>query len=167
MVFIASGTNLKQAPSKTHFGPTWILWPFIPIQLGGLAKAIRSQNFRKKSMRSPTGLYLAQHGFYSLWYQSQTGPFKNPSGPTWILWPFFPIQVGWLAKAIRSQNFRKKSMISPTGVYLAQHGFYSLWYQSRTAPFKNPSWPNLDFMAFFPIQLGGLARAIRPQKNPK
>ena len=66
------------------------------------------KGFQKKNIMSPTGLYLAQHGFYSVWYQSKTNPFKTLSVPTWILWPPVTTQHGRLKMATWPKDFQKK-----------------------------------------------------------
>ena len=100
----------------------------------------------------PQKVFLTpQHNFYSVWYQSKTSPFQTLSGPTWILWGPVAIQHGGLKNAMSTKKIQKNPMNSPTGPYLAQHGFYSVWYQCKTGPFKNLSGPTWILWLSVPI----------------
>ena len=58
-------------------------------------------------------------------------------------------------------------MISPTWMYMAQHGFYGVVYPSKMAPFETLSGPTWILWLSVPILQGPLPRLIRPPKNGK
>ena len=135
---------------------------FIGLRSGALPSLIWPAGHQKNPMIFPTGMYLAQHGFYGVVYQSKMARFKTLSGPTWILWLSIPILHGPLLRLTWPAKNPKNPMIFPTGMYLAQHGFYGVVYQSKRDPFPSPSGPTWILWLSVPIRHGPLSSSIWP-----
>ena len=83
-----------------------------------------TQRFPKKTIMSPTGFYLAQHGFYSVWYQSETNPKKCHF------------------KISRELNFIYRDSPSLQKIRFLPKFFE----QTPSRPLKEFTWPNLVFI---------------------
>ena len=88
---------------RNHPRPIWPNMVFIGLRPGGHQNLTWPAKNQKKPIISPAWMYMAQHGFYGVVYQSNMDVFKTPSGPIWILWRSVPILHGPLRKRIFRQ----------------------------------------------------------------